>query len=88
MAANRSDGFTGALKRIWGRGGAVGCSSYLFPLPRNLLPLEYFLTYCLPLQIRLSRPHPLGLDRSLHKRRRPPIRSLGSRILRKILRRI
>lgn len=25
MAANRSDGFTGALGRIWGRGGALGC---------------------------------------------------------------
>ena len=38
MAANRSDGFTGALKRIWGRGGVIGClshspSSFSFPLP-------------------------------------------------------
>jgi len=25
MAANRSDGFAGALSRIWGRGGVLGC---------------------------------------------------------------
>lgn len=25
MAANRSDGFTGAMARIWGRGGILGC---------------------------------------------------------------
>lgn len=25
MAANRSDGFAGAMARIWGRGGALGC---------------------------------------------------------------
>ena len=26
MAANRSDGFTGAMSRIWGRGGLLGCT--------------------------------------------------------------
>ena len=25
MAANRSDGFAGAISRIWGRGGILGC---------------------------------------------------------------
>lgn len=25
MAANRSDGMMGAVSRIWGRGGALGC---------------------------------------------------------------
>lgn len=29
MAANRGDSFTGALGRIWGRGGVFGCK-YLF----------------------------------------------------------
>jgi hypothetical protein len=27
MAANRSDTFAGAMTRIWGRGGVLGCSS-------------------------------------------------------------
>jgi hypothetical protein len=27
MAANRGDSFAGALGRIWGRGGALGCRS-------------------------------------------------------------
>ncbi len=26
MAANRKDTFAGALRRIWGRGGVLGCS--------------------------------------------------------------
>lgn len=25
MAANRNDSFAGAMKRIWGRGGVLGC---------------------------------------------------------------
>lgn len=25
MAANRADGMAGAISRIWGRGGALGC---------------------------------------------------------------
>lgn len=25
MAANRGDGFAGALSRVWGRGGVLGC---------------------------------------------------------------
>lgn len=25
MAANRTDSFAGALRRIWGRGGVLGC---------------------------------------------------------------
>ena len=25
MAANRTDSFAGAMSRIWGRGGALGC---------------------------------------------------------------
>lgn len=25
MAANRSDSFAGAMRRIWGRGGVLGC---------------------------------------------------------------
>ncbi len=32
MAANRGDNFAGALKRVWGRGGVLGCkfsSQYL-----------------------------------------------------------
>lgn len=28
MAANRGDGFTTALGRIWARGGILGCKSY------------------------------------------------------------
>lgn len=28
MAANRTDSFVGALSRIWGRGGVLGCQSY------------------------------------------------------------
>lgn len=32
MAANRGDSFAGALTRVWGRGGALGCEvSLLFP---------------------------------------------------------
>ena len=27
MAANRGDSFAGALKRVWGRGGVLGCKS-------------------------------------------------------------
>ena len=27
MAANRADNFAGALKKIWGRGGVLGCKS-------------------------------------------------------------
>ena len=27
MAANRSDGFVGALSRVWARGGVMGCKS-------------------------------------------------------------
>ena len=27
MAANRGDSFAGALKRVWGRGGVLGCES-------------------------------------------------------------
>jgi hypothetical protein len=27
MAANRSDTFAGAMSRIWGRGGVLGCTS-------------------------------------------------------------
>lgn len=32
MAANRGDSFAGALSRIWGRGGVLGC---------NGLPMNY-----------------------------------------------
>lgn len=28
MAANRSDTFAGAMRRIWGRGGVLGCKLY------------------------------------------------------------
>jgi hypothetical protein len=31
MAANRADGFSTALGRIWQRGGVLGCT--LFPIP-------------------------------------------------------
>lgn len=31
MAANRKDNFTGALRRIWQRGGVLGCSSLRSP---------------------------------------------------------
>jgi len=34
MAANRSDGFAGAISRIWGRGGIMGCK---LPLPTSAL---------------------------------------------------
>ena len=27
MAANRTDSFAGAMRRIWGRGGILGCQS-------------------------------------------------------------
>ena len=27
MAANRGDSFAGALSRVWGRGGVLGCES-------------------------------------------------------------
>lgn len=27
MAANRTDSFAGAMRRIWGRGGILGCRS-------------------------------------------------------------
>lgn len=30
MAANRSDNFAGAMRRIWGRGGVFGCRSRHF----------------------------------------------------------
>ena len=30
MAANRKDTFAGAMRRIWGRGGALGCTSPKF----------------------------------------------------------
>lgn len=33
MAANRSDTFGGALRRIWGRGGVLGCPFYNPPNP-------------------------------------------------------
>ena len=29
MAANRKDSFGGALSRVWGRGGVLGCELYL-----------------------------------------------------------
>lgn len=29
MAANRTDSFAGAMRRIWGRGGILGCESFL-----------------------------------------------------------
>ena len=32
MAANRSDNFAGAMSRIWGRGGILGCKLALCPL--------------------------------------------------------
>lgn len=31
MAANRSDTFAGAMSRIWGRGGALGCKQHILP---------------------------------------------------------
>jgi hypothetical protein len=31
MAAHRSDGFAGAIARVWGRGGVFGCQSSLYP---------------------------------------------------------
>lgn len=30
MAANRSDSFGTALGRVWGRGGVLGCKSFLY----------------------------------------------------------
>ena len=33
MAANRADGFTGSLARIWGRGGVLGCKLFLGARP-------------------------------------------------------
>jgi hypothetical protein len=34
MAANRTDTFAGAMSRIWGRGGALGCTS-----PKPVIPI-------------------------------------------------
>lgn len=35
MAAHRGDGFMTALSRIWGRGGALGCTSHPHPHEEN-----------------------------------------------------
>ena len=39
MAANRSDTFGGAMQRIWGRGGVLGCkpAPYKHPSARRCL---------------------------------------------------
>ena len=80
MAANRGDSFAGALSRVWGRGGVLGCKLRL-ETPYLCIHSALINSY------RLPRPYPLGLDRSLNQRRRPPFRRLRSRILRKVLRR-
>jgi hypothetical protein len=36
MAANRADGFAGAVSRIWSRGGVFGCESATLSLFSNL----------------------------------------------------
>jgi hypothetical protein len=55
MAANRNDTFAGAMSRIWGRGGILGCKHAL-PVQAcaDKLLTRYF--------YRLPRSHPLGLD--------------------------
>lgn len=40
MAANRKDTFGGAMRRIWGRGGALGCTS-----PKSHAGENYTLTH-------------------------------------------
>jgi hypothetical protein len=35
MAANRTDSFAGAMRRIWGRGGILGCKGT--PSPKIML---------------------------------------------------
>lgn len=37
MAANRSDTFAGAMSRIWGRGGVLGCKRFQANSPVNPL---------------------------------------------------
>lgn len=52
MAANRTDSFAGAMRRIWGRGGILGCK-FLYRGAK---------TITLNLLYRLPRSHSLGLD--------------------------
>ena len=78
MAANRGDSFAGALSRIWNRGGVLGCRSFA----------EQDIMRPLICNRRLPRTHPLGMDRSFHKRRCPSLRCIGGRILRKVIWRI
>jgi hypothetical protein len=57
MAANRGDSFAGALTRIWGRGGILGCKLLAPNLQR-----EVFLLIIAYLVNSLSRSHSMGLD--------------------------
>jgi hypothetical protein len=41
MAANRTDSFAGALKRVWGRGGVFGCKELPRPDGAQLEPSEF-----------------------------------------------
>lgn len=56
MAANRNDGFGGAIRKIWARGGVLGCTL--------LCPLSSARRSCAnpPFPRSLPRPDPLGLD--------------------------
>lgn len=76
MAANRGDGFTTALGRIWARGGALGCTCFISlkspPFFCSLNPRQlgfshhahrfHVLTCTFSARHSLSRSHPLGLD--------------------------
>lgn len=57
MAANRGDSFAGALTRIWGRGGVLGCT---YPSASRPNPTDLIAPNSLP------GIDPLGLDRGLY----------------------
>lgn len=65
MAANWNDSFITALRRIWSQGGFLGCI-FLSPVDASILT-----------QYSLPRLNPLGMDRSIIKRRRATIHRVG-----------
>ena len=52
MAANRGDSFAGALSRVWGRGGVLGCK-HSFQITS-----AHTLTDALPQTTKVSSPGP------------------------------
>lgn len=65
MAANRADTFAGAVGRIWGRGGVLGCKSQQFEREHSLTN-----------SCSLPRSYSVGLDRGLDQRGRPSFRRI------------